>query len=421
MNNKKNNVYYFLWRWHFYAGLFLGPLIILLAATGLIYLFKPQLNASLLHKYRVMPGDSQMISYDKQLHTALDAYPGSTLKSFTYNHNPNEPTEITLTQESRQQVRVFVDPYQAEVVGALPESHDVMLWAKILHSGAVAGDKGRVIMELAGCWTIVLLISGVYLWWPRLKGKGGVVSIRRKDGKRNFLRDLHAVPAIFLSAFVFIWILTGLPWTITWGGLFDKIATATKTNAPAGFWSPFKAEDYEGKQHISLDKLVEIQKEYIDQIRSTIHWPWDKESAVIIRTDMAEAQDTVYLHVDQYTGDVYADYRWKDFGLLGKYVSVGVGFHEGRLFGWPNQVLGIVVTVGVIWLTGTGIFMWWKRRPKGKLGAPTVPENFVFHKWFLVFLGALCIFLPLFGASVVVLWILDPIFLYWKTKFLNNV
>lgn len=31
-----------VWRWHFYAGLFCIPLVITLAISGAIYLFKPQ-------------------------------------------------------------------------------------------------------------------------------------------------------------------------------------------------------------------------------------------------------------------------------------------------------------------------------------------------------------------------------------------
>ena len=34
-----------IWRWHFYAGLFCIPFILILSITGPIYLFKPQIEA----------------------------------------------------------------------------------------------------------------------------------------------------------------------------------------------------------------------------------------------------------------------------------------------------------------------------------------------------------------------------------------
>jgi uncharacterized iron-regulated membrane protein len=44
-----NRFYRTVWRWHFYAGLFVIPFMLILAATGLIYLFKPQLDAAMYH------------------------------------------------------------------------------------------------------------------------------------------------------------------------------------------------------------------------------------------------------------------------------------------------------------------------------------------------------------------------------------
>lgn len=45
-SNEKNgrDFYALAWRWHFYAGLFVAPFMILLALTGIVYLFKPQLD-----------------------------------------------------------------------------------------------------------------------------------------------------------------------------------------------------------------------------------------------------------------------------------------------------------------------------------------------------------------------------------------
>ena len=41
MSQPKPNFYNLAWRWHFYAGLFVAPFMVMLALTGIIYLFKP--------------------------------------------------------------------------------------------------------------------------------------------------------------------------------------------------------------------------------------------------------------------------------------------------------------------------------------------------------------------------------------------
>ena len=39
--------YRLIWRWHFYAGVFCLPFIVVLCLSGAIYLFKPQIDAYL--------------------------------------------------------------------------------------------------------------------------------------------------------------------------------------------------------------------------------------------------------------------------------------------------------------------------------------------------------------------------------------
>ena len=41
---ERTALYRTVWRWHFYAGLFVVPFILLLSLTGAIYLFKPQID-----------------------------------------------------------------------------------------------------------------------------------------------------------------------------------------------------------------------------------------------------------------------------------------------------------------------------------------------------------------------------------------
>ena len=45
MSKPNVSFYNLAWRWHFYAGLFVAPFMILLSLTGIIYLFKPQLDS----------------------------------------------------------------------------------------------------------------------------------------------------------------------------------------------------------------------------------------------------------------------------------------------------------------------------------------------------------------------------------------
>ena len=60
-------LYAAVWRWHFYAALFVVPFAVVLAITGGIYLFKPQIESWLYADlYDVAPA-TQSIGADDQV------------------------------------------------------------------------------------------------------------------------------------------------------------------------------------------------------------------------------------------------------------------------------------------------------------------------------------------------------------------
>ena len=65
-------LYRTIWRWHFYAGLFVLPFIMVLSLTGSIYLFKPQIDRWEERAYRNL-GSEGAVSPDRQLAAVMAA------------------------------------------------------------------------------------------------------------------------------------------------------------------------------------------------------------------------------------------------------------------------------------------------------------------------------------------------------------
>ena len=114
-----------------------------------------------------------------------------------------------------------------------------------------------------------------------------------------------------------------------------------------------------------------------------------------------------YLHLDQYSGQVLADVRFKDFGYLAQFFLWGIVAHEGQLFGLANQILGTIAAAGVVLLAVSGLVLWWQRRPVGRLGAPVATSSLPRP----VFWGTLvlAVALPLLAASLAVLLLADTL------------
>src|SRR3546814_5886264 len=88
---------------------------------------------------------------------------------------------------------------------------------KRIHGQLLLGKRGSWLVELAASWAIVLMLSGLYLWWPRGRGLAGVVWPRLKSGRQVVWRDLHAVTGFWVSGLALVLLITALPWAGVWG------------------------------------------------------------------------------------------------------------------------------------------------------------------------------------------------------------
>ncbi|WP_256239143.1 PepSY domain-containing protein [Bacillus sp. EB600] len=219
---------------------------------------------------------------------------------------------------------------------------------------------------------------------------------------------MHSVTAFWLSLFIVIQLFSGLMWTDVWGGMANRFVAFTGSDGPVGDqpWEafafpkstiptkdvahvPWAAENLpvpksstNGVPSLSVENVIEIVKNNHVDSDYKIAFPKDKTGVFTVYLDPADVypnrpmpwtQQT--LHIDQYTGKVLANFGWKDYGILGKIVSLGIAFHQGE-FGLLSQIFMLFLMFGIIMIAVTGYVMWWKRRPKGKLGAPALPEDF---------------------------------------------
>ncbi|MCV0384464.1 MAG: PepSY domain-containing protein [Erythrobacter sp.] len=116
---------------------------------------------------------------------------------------------------------------------------------------------------------------------------------------------------------------------------------------------------------------------------------------------------------DPATGAETGRRGFADSHPIDRAVNYGIAWHEGQLFGLANQLIGLATALALIAVSVLGVAMWWKRRPRGELGAPPgdgrrVPAGL----WAIVAL--LAILLPLFGLSLIVVLALEVLLSRWK-------
>ncbi|MFD1558287.1 PepSY-associated TM helix domain-containing protein [Paraburkholderia silviterrae] len=236
-----------LWRWHFYAGLFVMPFLIVLAITGTIYCFQPQIEPLLYpHRLVVAPAATPRLSADALLARARAALPpGARPVRAHIEADPARSAEFVFALDGGAKESVYLNPYNGEVLGTLDVERRFMQVDRMLHRKLLLGKPGELLMELAACWTLVMIVTGVALWWPRQPGERGLAwgsTLRaalwpRLGAKgRPFWKSLHGAIGIWLAVGALAFVVSGLPWTGSWGTQFKALATRASLGAPRGAW-----------------------------------------------------------------------------------------------------------------------------------------------------------------------------------------
>ncbi len=218
-----------VWRWHFYAGLFCIPFIIVLAASGSIYLFKPQVESWIDRHYDNLAIKDRPGSAADQIRAALAVIPGSTLNGYEMPQGAGDAARVIVSQDGKA-TRVYVHPESLRVLKTVDEDARLMRFLFRLHGELLMGNRGSAVVELAASWAIVMIVTGLYLWWPRkAKSLGGIVYPRLGGGSRVFWRDLHGVTGFWISGLALFLLLSGLPWAKFWGDYFRNVRRITGT------------------------------------------------------------------------------------------------------------------------------------------------------------------------------------------------
>lgn len=435
-NQSRNGLYQTMWRWHFYAGIIFAPFLIILAFSGAVYLFKPQIESYLYQDlYYVEETNAATLSVNGQAEKVRAQYPDAVLTGVSVFDEEDRTFKFSTMQDG-QAVNVFVDPYSGKVLGDLPVEKELMTVFMKLHSELIVGGTvANRLVELAACWAIILILTGLYIWWPRNRTSiWGTVLPRLRSKGRVFWRDMHAVPAFWLSIGLLVLILTGLPWSGVMGEQINRIATATNTGYPAFSFSfgpkpqsgavtkdvaenvPWAAENVPvpssvNNQYVPLTlneaagiaEMRGIQKPY------TISMPQGEAGVFTIAASHSKPFDNATLHVDQYSGAVLTDVRYADYGFMGKAITLGIALHEGKLFGLANQLLGLLLCIGLIGMMVSSLIMWRKRKPQNGLGAPGRNVDIKIKRAVTIIMLLLGLVMPLVGISIIVVLILDKL------------
>lgn len=414
-------------RVHAWAALIASPFLLVATLTGLLYVFVPQVEARLYGGLDRVTPSGTMLVLDRAVAAAQGAaQPGLALRSVQPPFEADDPVRILFepvrapaghahhhgapaATAAVRPLTVFVNPYDARVLGVQETGARFSDWSKNLHSRLLQGDGWRWMIELGASWLLVMLLTGVYLWWPQ-PGRNGLP--RAGKSGRAAWRQWHVFAGVALGLLSLVMVLTGITWSRYAGENVRALRDAAGQQSPAaprGLHSTPRA----GTQALDWQAAWAAARAAAPPVALSLNPPsgaagvWRAGSA-----DRAAPTHRIDLLFDAYDGRVLYRAGWDQQTAFGKATAVGIPFHRGE-FGLWNQALLFLFGAGVLFSLLSGWVMYFKRRRSEGLGLPALLPGAWRAASPPALLGAavLCALLPLLAISAAVLLVLEALVL----------
>ncbi|MFE6938322.1 PepSY-associated TM helix domain-containing protein [Streptomyces chartreusis] len=407
-------------RLHFYAGILVAPFLLVAATTGFLYAGAFQAEKLVYsHEMTVPVGDTKL-PISEQVAAARKAHPEGTISAVRPSPADDESTRVMLSGvegiDADHALAVFVDPYTAEVRGALEQygstgALPLRTWIDEFHRDLHLGETGRLYSELAASWLWVIAAGGLVLWFSRRRA---LRKVRGTSGRRRTL-GLHGTVGVWAALGFLFLSATGLTWSTYAGANIDELRTSLRQATPSisasaggehGGHGGAAGAGGSGDHGVGLDKVLAAARAEGLGDPVEIVPPADASSAYVVKQvqrSWPTKGDSVA--IDPASGEVTDVLRFADYPVLAKLTRWGIDLHTGVLFGLVNQILLMALTLALILLIVWGYRMWWQRGRDSAFGRPIprgawqqVPPQILVP--LVVVVVVIGYFVPLLGISL---------------------
>jgi len=224
-----------------------------------------------------------------------------------------------------------------------------------------------------------------------------------------------------------------LPWASFWGGQYLlAIRTFAASHLVRQDWATGKSAEVQQRQEQDANSMAGMQMPgaTIAEVSPAAEFrplnrlvpeagqfrlPWPVQVAPpsspdglwTVHTDTQDRPLRTTLYLNPATGAVVREEPFSQLPLVDRIVDTGVAMHEGQLFGFVNQLIGLTAALGLILLSISAIVMWWRRRQTGVLGAPLPIGK---PRWSFALVAAivvLAVYLPEMAISLALVLVLE--------------
>jgi uncharacterized iron-regulated membrane protein len=348
---------------HLWLGLASGLVVFILGITGCIYSFADELK-SIVYKDRLYVEKAGKVKLPVSrllpiAQTVLgEAYPISRVQLFNAADRTYQFRAIKLDREAfgyanyyQYYYLVYLDPYTGKVRYKENAKWEFFTIALAMHMNLLLGYPiGHFVVKWSTVCFVVLLLSGLVLWWPKSGKRRQVRQALTVKWTGKFKRlnyDLHNVPGFYSFLLLFVIAYTGLMMSF---GLISPAQTPI-SSAVTGL-----------RPAVPVDSIL---KHAMSGQPSAAYYfynlPVTPEGTANVSAYFSKVNfyDRVMSRYDRYSGALlYKDKHFSSLKPVDQVKTINYDLHMGSVLGLPGKILGFLASLIAATLPLTGLVIW---------------------------------------------------------------
>ncbi|RIZ65006.1 MAG: PepSY domain-containing protein [Methylococcales bacterium] len=361
---------------HLYISLWLGAFLVIAGLTGSILVYEHTLD-------KFFNSESMLIEHPgNQSKSIAELINSANLQSpikgaTSHIQLPTSPDEALIIRyqmpaegnhkgHNHHFYELMLNQYTGEVIGQRDQFTSLMGLVLRLHFNLFADETGQLIMGITSLLTLLLIMTGIYVWWPKLKHLKAAFIIKRNASPTRFNFDLHKTVGIYTALILFSVSLSGVHFNMPY--LFRPIVNyfSPVDNMRAAVVSE-KVMDVS----ISTETAINIAEQIFPGIEvKRVSFPANKTGVYMVmgkQIDEMSDKGTTILWVDQYSGKVLKVKDPHQLSPGNAFLNIQLPLHNGEILGEPGRVLVLIAGFAPLLLMITGVIHWLKKRRSKRL------------------------------------------------------
>lgn len=358
---------------HLWLGLATGLVIFIIALTGAIYCFAPELqNATQPYRF-VTPANKPFLP-PSQIKTIAEQQINRKEVQRIYYGEKDKAVYALFSGKKGFTHAVFINPYDGKVLKVKDLHKDFFTIVLKLHRTLLI-PYGDIIIKWSTLIFLIMLISGIILWWPKNKPVSKQqFSIKKGTSLKRLNYGLHNVLGFYASWIALFSALTGLIFSFDWfaNKVYDLTGarhSVVQKKAPLSDTIAITKGTFPLPIDLAWNKLQPDLKEKYVAVEFIL--PKDKQASILVRAKPEKG--TLYKmdfhYFDRYTGkEIPGSYVWGKYSdaktTADKIKRMNYDIHTGAILSWPGRVALFFAALIIASLPVTGFYIWWGRNKK---------------------------------------------------------